>query len=70
MASEGDVEKGKQDNADENVSSIAYLVVILRNDTVINQRLLVTKLSVHEIFPSLSARWDARNLKYIKSLSV
>ena len=36
MASEGDVEKGKQDNADENVSSIASLVVILRNDTVTN----------------------------------
>ena len=36
MASEGDVEKGKQDNADENVSSIASLVVILRNATVTN----------------------------------
>jgi len=36
MASEGDVEKGKQDKADENVSSITSLVVTLRNDTVTN----------------------------------
>lgn len=73
MASEGDVEKGKQDNADENVSSTASLVVILRNDTVTKLRLFAIKLSVHDSLRVLLGKrgeGTARNMKYIKSLSV
>ena len=61
MASEGDVEKGKQNNADENVSSIVirlFLVVILRNnaETIICQRAFPCETKIPVPFASCSVR--------------